>query len=458
MKTLHPFFTLFLLFILFVGCSKTFDYTSIKKLPNSNTFEAQGYFTNDPIPMLVNDPKWLSINTPMPTNAYLFLSGSILDSVVISPDSTKYYGALLTVRGTVDQDSKISNKNALEVENIEVNSSSTSNRGPYIIGHCGLPTASPCTGSLTTPPPLCSLSTPSANKFALLFSGGKTLQDAKFRYWNDLEFMYLTLRSQYGFSDENMAVVYMDRRKENLSSPMNVGYTASPGGLDSAILYLKNRMGLNNNEDTLFVFVTNHGGGYDPAGATVFSGSKDSGSSPDEADFTTTMYDENICYYKPVSGDYFIKDDVWKTKWNTLLDSKSPRMIALYEPCFSGGFIRDMAGPKRVNIAAASQNAYSYGLLPDNVYDAFSYFFTAALYGRNADGTCLKYNPDNAPEDGQVSIWEAYLYAHYNDPGATHNHFLDDRADGIGVGGVLFDSPPSGTQGFISSSFFLKRL
>jgi len=449
MKTLLYFFALLCSFVFFGGCSEPMTYSSIKKIPGIEKYEAQGYFTNDPIPMLVNDPKWLSINTPMPDNAYLLLVGSPLDSVVITQDSTRYYGAFVTVRGILDKDKAFMKKKVLTVETIEVNSSSTSNRGPYIVNHCTL-TQLPCAFSPALPP-LCSISTPSDHKFALLFSGGKSLKDAKFRYWNDLEFMYLTLRSQYGFADNNMAVVYMDGSEETPASPMQVGYSASPLGLDSAIAYLKSRM---TTGDTLFVFVTNHGGGFDPTYATPLSGSTDNGL--DEADFSTPMFDENICYYKPASSDHFIKDDVWKTKWNTLLNSKNPLLIAVYEPCFSGGFLRDMSGPNRVNITAASENGYSYGLQPDNVYDAFSYFFTAALHGRNADGTCLKSDPDIAPQDGKISIWEAYLYAHANDHGADHSHFLDDICDGVGVGGVMMISPSSGMQGFFSKGLFLK--
>jgi hypothetical protein len=456
MKTSFSFFVILILLAFNLGCTKGFKYTNIQRVPNSNTYIATGYFSNDPIPMLVNAEKWLSINTPMPENAYLPLSGSILDSVIGNLDTNQYYGAFVTLKG-VQGNTKGFNRAKLTVESIEVNSNSTSDRGPSIINHCGLPPNS-CISNPTVPP-LCQISTGSPNKFALLFSGGKDEYNAKFRYWNDLEFMYLTLRSQYNFSDANMAVVYMDGRMENTTSQMQVDYPATVTGLNAAIAFLGNQMDLQgqpNVKDTFFIFVTNHGGGYDPNLPTELSGSVDNGG--DEADNTSVQYDENIAYYKPAGSEHFIKDDFWKAKINTILNTRNPLMIAVYEPCFSGGFLRDMQGPNRVNIAAASQNGPSYALPPNNIYDAFSYYFTAALHGVHADGSCLVPSPDVDPPFGQISILEAYKYANLKDQGPTRRHFIDDSNDGIGVEGapvVSFQGTGTG-QGVFSKLLFLK--
>jgi hypothetical protein len=471
MKTYYFFFVTLLMLFCCWGCKETapftFGYTNIKEVP-TNRYEATGYFTNDPVPMLVNDPKWLIVNMPMPPGSYLFLTGSNLDSIVINPDSTRLYGALLKITGTAQQDSTFKNKKIFSVENVEVNGAPTSDRGPRIVDHCLLPGPDLCTdfcNNCPSPPNLCDISTPSPHKFALLFSGGVDLPNAKYRYWNDLEFMYLTLRSQYGFSDANMVVLYMDGVKENLASTMQVDFPASGLGINNAIAHLNTIMHNHSTSsgirDTLFLFVTNHGGGYDMLGiGGGFSGAMDGsgwGSLDEpEPDPPGPKVDEVIYYYPtPISSLISIKDDLWKSKWDGLLTSKNPLFLSLYEQCFSGGFLDDMKAPKRVNIAAASENGYSYSLPSDNIYDAFSYYFTSALYGRNADGSCLKSSPD-IDFDGKVSIWEAYRFAHLSDlPHDTHRHFLDDLGTGIGIEGITPTSLTTG-QGTFSSGVFLK--
>lgn len=462
-------FSIFFAVLCIEGCSlfnqefSAFTYSNLKKLPNGNRYEATGYFSNDPVPMVVDDPKWLTINMPMPPNAYLLLSGNALDTIVVGRDSTRFYGALVTIKGTIDKSLGLGKKAGMKIETVEMNSPSTSDRGPYIIDHCNLPAPEDCASS-PTPPPLCHISDASPHKFALLFSGGMDLPNAKFRYWNDLEFLYLTLRSQYNFSDNNMVVVYRDGQPENSSSPMIVDFRASRLGLDSGISYLTNHMHDHSQtpgiQDTLLIFVTNHGGGYDPSGlGGMMSGSTDSNGDEPEIYPPNPKVDEVIFYFQPSndsSSDILIKDDVWKVKWNNLITSRNPLMIALYEQCFSGGFIKDMQGLNRVNITAASENAYSYSMPPDNSYDAFSYFFTAALYGRQADGSCLKTPPDYNGNQ-KVSLWEAYRFAHDNDlPFSTHNHFLDDMGTGIGMEGVVVPVPSTGQQGSACKTLYIK--
>ncbi|MDX1910194.1 MAG: hypothetical protein SFV22_01850 [Saprospiraceae bacterium] len=453
MKTSALFSAAFLAFVLLSACSGSpqirFSYTNIKRLPNSNDFRATGYFSNDPVPMLVNDPKWLRVNTPMPVNSYLPLYGTSLDSFGLGTDSTRLYGAFVTVTGVADPEGKTFGRLRLVVKNVEVNSSSNTDRGPAAINHCNLPDhVENCFGQPNVPP-LCDISTPSSRKFALLFSGGQNYYNAKRRYWNDLEFFYLTLRSQYGFSDENMVVLYMNGVKEIASSPMKVDHTASDSGLINAIAYLYSKMAPN---DTLVIFVTNHGGGYDPGGTLGQSGALDYDSVSDEG-LESPAIDEVIFYYKPSSKNSYITDDLWKTRWHSLFTDKTPKTLAIYEPCFSGGFLRDMAGNDRINIAATSQYYYSHSMPPYNEYDCFSHNFTAALYGRNADGSCLKDYPDY-DRNGKISVWEAYRYANWANTTDDQPKLDDDDDENI-VNGLILPTPP-GAHSLFAKNFFLK--
>jgi hypothetical protein len=262
----------------------------------------------------------------------------------------------------------------------------------------------------------------------LLFSGGKCPDEASIRFWNDLEFMYLTLRGKCGFAEDNIVVVYKDGAQAYPTSPMQVGYPANAVNLSNAISHLNSRMNLTS-EDTLFVFVTNHGGGnYFPPGTTSFSsGGANKGrlvdSNTDESLDTGVKYDEVIYFY----SDYcdalrLTRDEKWKESWDNLLNAQKPVRINVYEQCFSGGFLWDMKHPSSavpavspINIAAASEYGYSFANPPYN-YDNFSYHFTAALNGQYADGTALRYSPDIDPMNNKVSplgglfIWKGQRF------------------------------------------------
>lgn len=438
-------FAPFCLLVITLGCSPSFYYTNIQELPGENRFSAQGYFSNDPVPMLLNDTIWFGLNTPRPLEAYLLLKGPFADSALSNPNpGLGYFRSFVRVEGKAVQSGYSWKKlpriprinwqksTQISVDSFEVQSNATSTAGPgRFVDHCVLNPA------LCAPRP----STPA--RYALLFSGGKCENEANLRYWNDLEFMYLTLRNKCGFAANNIVVVYKERIKANPSSPMPVNYRATQSGLDSAIAHLDSRMDLTA-KDTLFVFVTNHGGGrYYPPGTTNFSnGGQDMGAlgdtqSPmDEQTDNGIPTDENIYLYVPrcTSAIKYVRDDQWASKWKNLLDDQDPVQVSLYEQCFSGGFLSDMRAASLlskppINIAAAAENGLSFASPPYD-YDNFSYLFTAALYGSNADGSALRANPDIAPADGKISIWEAYLYAKTYDSASDARHFIDDNGSG----------------------------
>jgi hypothetical protein len=244
--------------------------------------------------------------------------------------------------------------------------------------------------------------------------------------------MYLTLKSQYGYTDDNIVVVYKDSIAEN--AQMIVDHPADYQGLTNAINDLKSRMG-SNPLASLFVFTTNHGGGYNKLTNVVIGGSFDTAPNVDETPTETAetsavslAIDETIFLYSP---DLYVIDEDWAAKINSVV-GPSRLLITVNEPCFSGGLLKDLKGPNRINISASSEGEYSYSL-DDGTYDEFSYYFTAALhkkYPRQLNNA-LRYSPDLNGING-VSVYEAYLYARDLDRSPARC-LLDDNADGAGT-------------------------
>jgi len=399
----------------------------------------------------------------MPRDEYILLEdssqGSALDSLR-SPNANSY-GALVTVKGTVVKSLDTlgtGGENALSVEDININSTAAATGpNPPIINLC------------SEDPSLCLESTASPEKFALLYSGGATLADAKNRYWNDLAFMYLTLKSQYGYSDNNIVLIYKDGRQPKYANgtpfsslQVDVDFAANTQGIEDAILFLQGEMAPFPNA-SLFVFTTNHGGGYRIASQEIKDGIFDAimgdevplepaetAAALAESAGTTaagsTAIDETIFLYR--SPEIYISDDEWASKINSLVqvNGTNKRLITVNQPCFSGGLLQDLRGPNRINISAAREGEYSYGLA-DGTFDDFSYHFTAALHGKypTASGSALGYTID--PADG-ISILEAYWYAETYDQSAARC-LIDDNNDGTGL-----QRPPSTptTDGVLSSS------
>ncbi len=421
----HTYFFFFLLALATIsatGCSfeeatiNKVKSESFKPLPGSwkDKYELIGYYSSDPIPMLVSDTMWLSINTPTPESEYVLLYGAGLKAAVKNPE--EYYGALVRVRGIIQ-------KNVLQIPG-----DSSSARTVFLVSSITRLSAgggcSPNFINLCSQYPIICLPNPNpnANKFALLYSGGRNPGMAKKRYWNDLVFMYHTLRNKYGYAATNIVVVYKSGAPENTNMPVH--FSASMSGFNQAITKLQGLM-QNPQLDQLLVFTTNHGGGYDPA-TNIMNGETDQSTSdePEASLPPPGKIDEVIFYY---GSSLYMLDEYFATKINSL---PAKMIIALHEPCFSGGLLHDLRHTDRINIAAAAETENSKSIPPCHYYDAFSYYFTAAMYGRNRDGTALSSNPDlNA--SGSVSVLEAFLFARSND-GSSH-HFLDDTGNGIGV-------------------------
>ena len=285
-------------------------------------------------------------------------------------------------------------------------------------------------------PAICELSFVNSSKnYAMLFSGGVNSSNAHARYWNDLRFMYQTLKSKYGYDDAHIILVYKNGVPGDAMGDIPVDYPASIVGVNAAFDFLKTKL---DNNDQLFFFATNHGGGFNTAENLNYSGIVDG--SGDEID--AKGYDETIFYYNEAGN---ISDDFFASKVASLNYGK---FIAVLEPCFSGGFLRDLRGPKNIVISAANEFEFSWAKGPTYQYDEFSYYYTSALNGYTPEGAYIKPAADSNG-DGQVSILEAFVYAKTHDAAAEHPLY-EDNGDGVGT-----SNPTTVGEGSVGASTFL---
>jgi len=406
-----------------------------KKLMESDII-IEGYFWNETVPLLITDLKLLDINTPLPEQKFILLSGPGIEKILVDE---KFSGAYIRITGKVRA---VTNKKTgiMEIDVICTEPPLFLKPRikdvliPFKFNFCQLN------------PRICEFQNifPFKTKYAILYSGGLNIVNAHRRYWNDLQFMYFTLKNKYGYTDENIIVIYKNGSPEDLSMP--VDYAATTNGLRNAIDFLKSKITF---KDDLFVFVTNHGAGYHRGAghqgiATAGNRGGTADANSDEID--AQMIDENIFYYGQSNNN--LLDDDFGSMLNEL---ERKRMIAVMEPCFSGGLLHDLRGVKSVVISASDEFQFSYAGASSNgvSYDMFSYYFTEALNQANPSGVALATNPDTNG-DNKVSILEAFLYAKSKDT-ANETPMLEDTGDGVGT-----NTPAAAAgDGLFSSTTFL---
>lgn len=433
MKTPHIFsrFSLmasFIAVLFFSSCDlgkvTTLIEPSIAKLKSSdyNKFmgvevKVSGYmaFDEEGGAMLVSDLKVLESNNAMDEAQYIRLDKQMVQEL-LAQSKDEFWGARVEMKAVV-QESK--DNNVQSMKELLGASSVVELRlkeRPLVIAKRPQDWKYPTVIDICKINPLiCHLSTTIAsNHYALLFSGGVNAANAHARYWNDLKYMYQTLKKA-GYSDDKIVVVYKDGNPGDATGEVIVDYPASIAGVDNAFAFLAGKLDGN---DQLFFFATNHGGGYHVAEGVNYGGLSDS----DGDEIDAQRKDETIYYYNEAGQ---IADDLLKTKINSLGVGV---LIAVLEPCFSGGLLRDLSGDKRIICTAANEFEFSWSRA-GGLYDEFSYHFTAALNGNTPEGGVVNADLDG---DGKISIYEAYRYAQWNDTAAEHPQY-DDNGNQIGT-------------------------
>ncbi|MHA1577352.1 MAG: C13 family peptidase [Candidatus Thorarchaeota archaeon] len=248
---------------------------------------------------------------------------------------------------------------------------------------------------------------PSAEKYAVLYSGGIKPGKDHFRYWNDIIYMYFILQ-MHGYQSENIYVIYKDGVGEDTFTPVH--YPATHTSLDTVFGLLDEEMG---RADTLFFYTTNHGGG---GGISVW-GPMDSG---------------GALTHSQVSA------------WLDAITCRN--MIIIMEQCVSGKFIshatESLSAVNRVIMTACKDDESSYACDDEGNWDEFVYHFMCALVGIQWNGDDIDVDAD-FNNDGLVSMREAFVWAALKDSRDETPWYNDDGTNvGYNVGQVIFGSGP----------------
>jgi len=249
-------------------------------------------------------------------------------------------------------------------------------------------------------------STPAANRYAVIISGGWDQYNNHVRYWNDCAFFYNTLK-QHGFLSDHITVLYADGtdpavdRSDGVSSPLDfdgdsvpdINYSATRANITTVFNQLGATLGAN---DILYIFTTDHGGAQ----------------SGNAAPYNTP----NVVLY--LWGE-IINGDELAAEVNKVTNPKA--VLGIFEQCFSGGMVEKLAGTNRVVMSASRWWELSYAMGPDYTYDEFSYYVTTALSDASKGDT---------NGDGIVTMEEAYLYALARD--SHQSELLDGGGDNEG--------------------------
>jgi hypothetical protein len=250
----------------------------------------------------------------------------------------------------------------------------------------------------------CPIRFPIGERYAVLYAGASNN-----RHTNDLEFLYRTLRHQYGFKDDHIYALNYDGTLnynggppttwpgDNTPYQMPVKGAGTKADLDAVLDELKKRLRPN---DLLLIHTNNHGGNDGPGKSYL------------------------VTYSGP---DYFAQDFA-----NKLAElPKYDTLMVMMEQCFAGGFnapiLSKSTAAKTTVASAAIETQSSIG---GPFFDPFARDWIGAMAGHNPNGASLAFNPDT-DGNGRIYAEEAFAYADaVHDPFDTPNYSETSEAAG----------------------------
>jgi len=277
--------------------------------------------------------------------------------------------------------------------------------------------------------------TDAANCKALIVSGGYDSGNNHIRYYGDVQFLYLTLTQDYGYTNDDIIICFadglnpaVDNSSGQNSNPDLDGdgdndfdYDATLGSVTNAMAQMATLAGPN---DHVLYFTTDHGG---------------AGKGTDIAPEV----------YLNLWNTQTLNDDMYDTFVDTF-DCASLHLAM--EQCYSGGFLLETvpaAGQEPRTFASAangSESSWAGTTYPQ--YDEWAYWWIGAMHGSVPAGGSypagpLPWDPDSN-SDGYVDYkeaWDAaYAWDAYAQSGQEHPQY-DDYPDSCGssywLGGLI---------------------
>ena len=279
---------------------------------------------------------------------------------------------------------------------------------------------------------------------ALIVSGGANSGNNHIRYYGDVQFLYLTLTQDYGYTNDDIIICFADGlnpapdQSGGLNSDPDLDgdgeddfdYDATLGSVTNAMAEMAALAGPS---DHVLYLTTDHGGN-----------GKFSNSPPE--------------VYLNLWNSQTLNDDMFDTFIDTF-DCASLHVVM--EQCFSGGFMEETVPapgqePRTFASAAnASESSWAGATYPE--YDEWCYWWTGAMHGSvppggSYPGGALPYDPD-INMDGFVDYGEAFdaslAWDSYAQSGQEHPQY-DDYPDSCGsdywLGGYI--STPGIEEGY----------
>lgn len=380
----------------------------------------EGYFYNGSVPMLLDDFQKALCDMELPPESYILLSGPPLKGVK-SGDKIKVQGTLKQPSG---QDPAWMQSELVILETSAAAQPTILQRATALrlVQYRPLLRIKPWVlGPLLM-----------AKKYAVLIAGGGSPANNHARYWRDLKTMYNILLA-HGYQAGNIYVIYASGTGRDADMPVN--YSASKANIATVFNELAGKMTSN---DTLYVMINDHGGGflaqaiagYAPG---VYGGQIDTNGDEGAENISEAAYNRDfngdgdrtdiLAFDETVSlwGDR-ISDDEFAVEVDKIANYS--KMIFQMKQCFSGGFVRDLLGPNRMQMASCSPVQASWADTISQQYGEFTYHYFAALTGQKPDGSGAV-NAD-ANGNGKISMVEAFNYARTQD-GRPETPCYDDN-------------------------------
>ncbi len=238
-----------------------------------------------------------------------------------------------------------------------------------------------------------------ARTYVVIISGGGNMNNNRYHFWYDCSFLYLTLRINYAIPKSNIFPLMADGDdpsidmmwKDNtyVSQPLDLDYdniddihlAATKSNIRSTLSQIANVI---NEDDHLFIFVTDHGGLDNVNGSASY----------------IDLWNNEKLY------DYELA--------NMLLPfvMKYVNINVVMGQCHSGGFIDNLSRSGTV-IATACMTTESSHAYTSSLYDEFLYHWIVAMNGADSYGSLVNSDTDG---DGINSMEEVFNYAKQNDP------------------------------------------
>ena len=205
---------------------------------------------------------------------------------------------------------------------------------------------------------------PKRDKYAVLICGGWNSGSNYARYWNDLQFIFKTLKQKYGYTDSEIIVLYANGTHSpngdfDGNGSDDIDYAATKANLTTVFNTVAKNI---SSSGKFFFYATNHGG--DDAGANKSN---------------LTLWGENIKDYEFA---------------NLAKAIECAEAIYVFEQCFSGGMMDDLLNaqsrpctkPKVCVMTAARHDEVSWGCDTEGQYDEYVYHWTSAVNGKTPSG------------------------------------------------------------------------